>query len=301
MDLKKHSGFVAIIGRPNVGKSTFLNRIVGQKIAIMSDKAQTTRNKIQGIYTTPDSQVVFIDTPGIHKPQSRLGDYMVQSALSTLNEVDAVLFMVNATQKRGRGDDFIIERLKQVKKPIFLIVNKIDQVHPDDLLPFVADFQHTLDFQEVYPISALEGINCDELLSAVVKQLPEGPQYYPEDQVTDHPERFIIGELVREQVLALTRQEVPHSVAVVVEQINRRDEQKILIQASIIVERSSQKGILIGHGGQMLKRIGTQARKQIERLLGDRVYLELWVKVQQNWRDKKVDLQALGYQPKDDD
>ncbi|MFT9213542.1 GTPase Era [Liquorilactobacillus ghanensis] len=301
MDLKKHSGFVAIIGRPNVGKSTFLNRIVGQKIAIMSDKAQTTRNKIQGIYTTPDSQVVFIDTPGIHKPQSRLGDYMVQSALSTLNEVDAVLFMVNATQKRGRGDDFIIERLKQVKKPIFLIVNKIDQVHPDDLLPFVADFQHTLDFQEVYPISALEGINCDELLSAVVKQLPEGPQYYPEDQVTDHPERFIIGELVREQVLALTRQEVPHSVAVVVEQINRRDEQKILIQASIIVERSSQKGILIGHGGQMLKRIGTQARKQIERLLGDRVYLELWVKVQQNWRDKKIDLQALGYQPEDDD
>jgi GTP-binding protein Era len=301
MDLKKHSGFVAIIGRPNVGKSTFLNRIVGQKIAIMSDKAQTTRNKIQGIYTTPDSQVVFIDTPGIHKPQSRLGDYMVQSALSTLNEVDAVLFMVNATQKRGRGDDFIIERLKQVKKPIFLIVNKIDQVHPDDLLPFVADFQHTLDFQEVYPISALEGINCDELLSAVVKQLPEGPQYYPEDQVTDHPERFIIGELVREQVLALTRQEVPHSVAVVVEQINRRDEQKILIQASIIVERSSQKGILIGHGGQMLKRIGTQARKQIERLLGDRVYLELWVKVQKNWRDKKVDLQALGYQPEDDD
>ncbi|MFT8393493.1 MAG: GTPase Era [Liquorilactobacillus ghanensis] len=301
MDLKKHSGFVAIIGRPNVGKSTFLNRIVGQKIAIMSDKAQTTRNKIQGIYTTPDSQVVFIDTPGIHKPQSRLGDYMVQSALSTLNEVDAVLFMVNATQKRGRGDDFIIERLKQVKKPIFLIVNKIDQIHPDDLLPFVADFQHTLDFQEVYPISALEGINCDELLSAVVKQLPEGPQYYPEDQVTDHPERFIIGELVREQVLALTRQEVPHSVAVVVEQINRRDEQKILIQASIIVERSSQKGILIGHGGQMLKRIGTQARKQIERLLGDRVYLELWVKVQKNWRDKKVDLQALGYQPEDDD
>ncbi|MFT8727138.1 MAG: GTPase Era [Liquorilactobacillus ghanensis] len=301
MDLKKHSGFVAIIGRPNVGKSTFLNRIVGQKIAIMSDKAQTTRNKIQGIYTTADSQVVFIDTPGIHKPQSRLGDYMVQSALSTLNEVDAVLFMVNATQKRGRGDDFIIERLKQVKKPIFLIVNKIDQVHPDDLLPFVADFQHTLDFQEVYPISALEGINCDELLSAVVKQLPEGPQYYPEDQVTDHPERFIIGELVREQVLALTRQEVPHSVAVVVEQINRRDEQKILIQASIIVERSSQKGILIGHGGQMLKRIGTQARKQIERLLGDRVYLELWVKVQQNWRDKKVDLQALGYRPEDDD
>ncbi|MCI1632458.1 MAG: GTPase Era [Liquorilactobacillus nagelii] len=301
MDLKKHSGFVAIIGRPNVGKSTFLNRIVGQKVAIMSDKAQTTRNKIQGIYTTNESQVIFIDTPGIHKPQSRLGDYMVQSALSTLNEVDAVLFMVNATQKRGRGDDFIIERLKQVKKPIYLVVNKIDQIHPDDLLPFVADFQHALNFQEVYPISALEGINCEELLTAVVDQLPAGPQYYPEDQVTDHPERFIVGELVREQVLAMTRQEVPHSVAVVVERINRQDEQKILVQASIIVERSSQKGILIGHGGLMLKRIGTQARKQIELLLGDRVYLELWVKVQKNWRDKKVDLQALGYQPEDNE
>lgn len=301
MDLKKHSGFVAIIGRPNVGKSTFLNRIVGQKVAIMSDKAQTTRNKIQGIYTTNESQVIFIDTPGIHKPQSRLGDYMVQSALSTLNEVDAVLFMVNATQKRGRGDDFIIEQLKQVKKPIYLVVNKIDQIHPDDLLPFVADFQHALNFQEVYPISALEGINCEELLTAVVDQLPAGPQYYPEDQVTDHPERFIVGELVREQVLAMTRQEVPHSVAVVVERINRQDEQKILVQASIIVERSSQKGILIGHGGLMLKRIGTQARKQIELLLGDRVYLELWVKVQKNWRDKKVDLQALGYQPEDNE
>lgn len=301
MDLKKHSGFVAIIGRPNVGKSTFLNRIVGQKVAIMSDKAQTTRNKIQGIYTTNESQVIFIDTPGIHKPQSRLGDYMVQSALSTLNEVDAVLFMVNATQKRGRGDDFIIERLKQVKKPIYLVVNKIDQIHPDDLLPFVADFQHALNFQEVYPISALEGINCEELLTAVVDQLPAGPQYYPEDQVTDHPERFIVGELVREQVLAMTRQEVPHSVAVVVERINRQDEQKILVQASIIVERSSQKGILIGHGGLMLKRIGTQARKQIELLLGDRVYLELWVKVQKNWRDKKVDLQALGYRPEDNE
>ncbi|AUJ32217.1 MAG: GTPase Era [Liquorilactobacillus nagelii] len=301
MDLKKHSGFVAIIGRPNVGKSTFLNRIVGQKVAIMSDKAQTTRNKIQGIYTTNESQVIFIDTPGIHKPQSRLGDYMVQSALSTLNEVDTVLFMVNATQKRGRGDDFIIERLKQVKKPIYLVVNKIDQIHPDDLLPFVADFQHALNFQEVYPISALEGINCEELLTAVVDQLPAGPQYYPEDQVTDHPERFIVGELVREQVLAMTRQEVPHSVAVVVERINRQDEQKILVQASIIVERSSQKGILIGHGGLMLKRIGTQARKQIELLLGDRVYLELWVKVQKNWRDKKVDLQALGYQPEDNE
>ncbi|WP_281164998.1 GTPase Era [Liquorilactobacillus sicerae] len=300
MELMKHSGFVAIIGRPNVGKSTFLNRIIGQKIAIMSDKAQTTRNKIQGIYTTTDSQVVFIDTPGIHKPQSQLGDYMVQAALSTLNDVDAVLFMVNATQRRGRGDDFIIERLKKVNQPIFLVINKIDQVQPDDLLPFVEDFRQTLDFQEIYPISALEGINCEELLSAVTNMLPAGPQYYPADQITDHPERFIVAELVREQVLKLTRQEVPHSVAVVTEKIQRQDQQKVLVQATIVVERSSQKGILIGRGGKMLKQIGTQARKQIELLLGDKVFLELWVKVQKDWRDRKVDLQSLGYQPDED-
>lgn len=297
MELMKHSGFVAIIGRPNVGKSTFLNRIIGQKIAIMSDKAQTTRNKIQGIYTTTDSQVVFIDTPGIHKPQSQLGDYMVQAALSTLNDVDAVLFMVNATQKRGRGDNFIIERLKKVNQPIFLVINKIDQVQPDDLLPFVEDFRQALDFREIYPISALEGINCEELLGAVTNILPAGPQYYPADQITDHPERFIVAELVREQVLKLTRQEVPHSVAVVTEKIQRQDQQKVLVQATIVVERSSQKGILIGRGGKMLKQIGTQARKQIELLLGDKVFLELWVKVQKDWRDRKVDLQSLGYQP----
>ncbi|KRM89676.1 GTPase Era [Liquorilactobacillus vini] len=300
MELMKHSGFVAIIGRPNVGKSTFLNRIIGQKIAIMSDKAQTTRNKIQGIYTTTDSQVVFIDTPGIHKPQSQLGDYMVQAALSTLNDVDAVLFMVNATQKRGRGDNFIIERLKKVNQPIFLVINKIDQVQPNDLLPFVEDFRQALDFREIYPISALEGINCEELLGAVTNLLPAGPQYYPADQITDHPERFIVAELVREQVLKLTRQEVPHSVAVVTEKIQRQDQQKVLVQATIVVERSSQKGILIGRGGKMLKQIGTQARKQIELLLGDKVFLELWVKVQKDWRDRKVDLQSLGYQPDED-
>lgn len=300
MEQKKHSGFVAIIGRPNVGKSTFLNQIVGQKIAIMSDKAQTTRNKIQGIYTTADSQVVFIDTPGIHKPQSQLGDYMVKAALSTLNDVDAVLFMVNATQKRGAGDNFIIDRLKKVKQPTFLVINKIDQVYPDDLLPYVEDFRSALAFQEVYPISALKGINCDELLAAIIKLLPAGPQYYPADQVTDHPERFIVAELIREQVLALTRQEVPHSVAVVTDQIKRQDQQKILVQATVIVERSSQKGILIGRGGKMLKQIGTQARRQIEQLLGDQVYLELWVKVQKDWRDRKVDLQSLGYRPDDD-
>lgn len=294
-----HSGFVAILGRPNVGKSTFLNRVVGQKIVIMSDKAQTTRNKIQGIYTEDDAQIVFIDTPGIHKPHSRLGDFMVESALSTLNEVDAVLFMVNATQKRGRGDDFIIERLKNVKKPIYLVINKIDQIHPDKLLQIMDDYRNTLDYAEVFPISALEGNNCPELIESLVNTLPEGPQYYPADQITDHPERFIAGELIREKVLELTREEVPHSVAVVVDRIHREDDEKVLVQATIVVERNSQKGIIIGKGGKMLKQIGVKARKDIELMLGDKVYLELWVKVQPNWKDRQVDLQALGYKQDD--
>lgn len=294
-----HSGFVAILGRPNVGKSTFLNRVVGQKIAIMSDKAQTTRNKIQGIYTEDDVQIVFIDTPGIHKPHSRLGDFMVESALSTLNEVDAVLFMVNATQKRGRGDDFIIERLKNVKKPIYLVINKIDQIHPDKLLQIMDDYRNTLDYAEVFPISALEGNNCPELIESLVNTLPEGPQYYPADQITDHPERFIAGELIREKVLELTREEVPHSVAVVVDRIHREDAEKVLVQATIVVERNSQKGIIIGKGGKILKQIGVKARKDIELMLGDKVYLELWVKVQPNWKDRQVDLQALGYKQDD--
>ena len=271
-----HSGFVAIIGRPNVGKSTFLNRVVGEKVAIMSDKAQTTRNKIQGIYTTKDAQIIFIDTPGIHKPHSQLGDFMVQSALSTLNEVDAILFMVNATQKRGKGDDFIINRLKNVKKPIYLVINKIDKIHPDKLLQIMDDYKDTLNYKEVYPISALQGNNVPELIDNLIQDLPEGPQYYPEDQVTDHPERFIAGELIREKVLQLTREEVPHSVAVVVDRIKREDDEKILVQATIIVERNSQKGIIIGKGGKMLKEIGTRARKDIELMLGDKVYLELW-------------------------
>ena len=296
-----HSGFVAIIGRPNVGKSTFLKRVIGEKIAIMSDKAQTTRNKIQGIYTRKDAQIVFIDTPGIHKPHSQLGDFMVQSALSTLNEVDAVLFMVNATQKRGKGDDFIIERLKKVRKPIYLVINKIDKIHPDKLLDIITEYKDTLDYKEVYPISALQGNNVPELIDNLVADLPEGPQYYPDDQITDHPERFIAGELIREKVLQLTREEVPHSVAVVVDRIKRETDEKVLVQATIIVERPSQKGIIIGKGGKMLKEIGIRARKDIELMLGDKVYLELWVKVQPNWKDRKADLAAFGYKQDDYD
>jgi GTP-binding protein Era len=289
------SGFVAIIGRPNVGKSTLLNRIVGQKIAIMSDKAQTTRNKIQGVYTTDETQIVFIDTPGIHKPKHRLGDFMVETAYSALREVDATLFMVSADQKRGKGDDLIIERLKKSNVPVYLIVNKIDKVHPDALLEIIQDYAAQMEFAEVVPISATEGNNFDTLMKVLVDSMPEGPQYFPEDQVTDHPERFIVSELIREKVLLLTRDEVPHSIAVIIDSMKRNENDKVQVQATIIVERDSQKGIIIGKGGKMLKDIGIKARRDIENLLGDKVYLELWVKVQKGWRDKQTYLKDFGY------
>jgi len=293
------SGFVAIVGRPNVGKSTFLNRVIGQKIAIMSDTAQTTRNKIQGIYTTDEAQIVFIDTPGVHKPKSKLGDYMVQSAMSALNEVDAVLFMINAAEKRGAGDNFIIDRLNGIKAPVYLLINKIDQIHPDDLLAIMEQYKTALPWKAVYPISALEGNNVDEFLGDLVDEMPNGPQYYPEDQVTDHPERFVVSELIREKIFMLTREEVPHSVAVEIESMKQKDEDHVHIEATIIVERPTQKGIMIGKGGSMLKKIGTMARRDIEHLLGSKVYLQLWVKVQPNWRDKATLLKSYGYR-KDD-
>lgn len=290
------SGFVAIIGRPNVGKSTFMNRVIGQKIAIMSDKAQTTRNKIQGVYTDEYKQIVFIDTPGIHKPKHKLGDFMVKIAENTLNEVDSIMFMINADEGYGMGDQYIIDRLESIKKPVFLVINKIDLVHPDQLLPLIEQYKDKYPFKEIVPISALEGNNVNHLMEVFTEHLPEGPQYYPEDQITDHPERFIIGELIREKVLQLTREEVPHSVAVVIEQIDHRGEgEKILVQATIVVERKSQKGIIIGKQGQMLKEIGKRARQDIERLLGSKVYLELWVKVQENWRNKARQLHEFGF------
>ncbi|GAA0457594.1 GTPase Era [Alkalibacillus silvisoli] len=295
-----HSGFIAIIGRPNVGKSTFMNRVIGEKIAIMSDKPQTTRNKIQGVVTTDEAQFVFIDTPGIHKPKHRLGDFMVKSAIDTLNEVDVIMFMVNADEGYGKGDEFIIEKLKQVSNPVVLVINKIDQVHPDQLLPIIDTYREKLDFDEIVPISALEGNNTDHLLDVLTKKLPEGPQYYPEDQITDHPERFIISELVREKVLHHTHEEIPHSIAVVIDSIKSREEKDIIdVQATIIVERKSQKGIIIGKQGKMLKQIGTEARKDIEALLGSGVFLELWVKVQKDWRNRVFHLRDYGY--KEDD
>ena len=294
------SGFVAILGRPNVGKSTFLNYVMGQKIAIMSDKAQTTRNKIMGIYTTAEEQIVFIDTPGIHKPKTALGDFMVESAYSTLREVDTVLFMVPADEKRGKGDDMIIERLKAAKVPVILVINKIDKVHPDQLLEQIDDFRNQMPFKEVVPISALQGNNINRLMEILKENLEEGFQYFPNDQITDHPERFLVSEMIREKVLHLTREEIPHSVAVVIDSMKRDSEtDKIHIQATIMVERDSQKGIIIGKGGSMLKKIGSMARRDIELMLGDKAFLETWVKVKKNWRDKKLDLADFGYSKKE--
>ncbi len=290
------SGFVSIIGRPNVGKSTFINRVIGQKIAIMSDKPQTTRNKIQGVYTTNHSQTIFIDTPGIHKPKHKLGDFMMKVAQNTLKEVDVILFMINAEEGYGRGDEFIIERLKQTNTPVFLIINKIDQIHPDQLLPLIEQYKELYPFKEIIPISALQGNNVDTLLQQIEDVLPEGPQYYPEDQVTDHPERFIITELIREKVLHLTREEIPHSVAVVMDTLERRENNAaIYVGATIIVERDSQKGIIIGKQGSMLKEVGKRARVDIEALLGSKVFLELWVKVQKDWRNKASQLRDYGF------
>ncbi|MHC0035873.1 GTPase Era [Pseudoneobacillus sp. C159] len=290
------SGFISIIGRPNVGKSTFLNRVIGQKIAIMSDKPQTTRNKVQGVLTTSDAQLVFIDTPGIHKPKHKLGDFMMKVATNTLKGVDLILFMVNAEEGFGRGEEFIIEKFQTVETPIFLIINKIDKIHPDELFTVIESYKEKYSFKEIVPISALEGNNVDHLLEIIKKYLPEGPQYYPADQVTDHPERFIVSELIREKALHLTREEIPHSLAVVIDKMERREDKDLIhVMATVIVERDSQKGIIIGKQGSMLKEIGKLARIDIENLLGSKVFLELWVKVQKDWRNKQSQLRDYGF------
>jgi GTP-binding protein Era len=294
------SGFISIIGRPNVGKSTFLNRVIGQKIAIMSDKPQTTRNKIQGVYTKDDAQMIFIDTPGIHKPKHRLGDFMMKVATNTLREVDLVLFMINAEEGYGRGDEFIIEKLQGIQTPVFLVINKIDKIHPDQLIQLIDQYKDLLDFKAVLPISALEGNNVERLLEQIQEFLPEGPQYYPADQVTDHPERFIVSELIREKVLHLTREEIPHSIAVVIDKMERREGKDMInVMATIMVERDSQKGIVIGKQGALLKEVGKRSRVDIENLLGSKVFLELWVKVQKDWRNKMSNLRDFGFREDD--
>ncbi|MCC3380064.1 GTPase Era [Paenibacillus farraposensis] len=295
--VKKHfkSGFVAIVGRPNVGKSTLMNHVIGQKIAIMSDKPQTTRNKIHGVYTTEDTQIVFLDTPGIHKRQSKLGDYMNQTAFNTLGEVETVLFLIDAAEGLGGGDRFIAEQLKQVKTPVILVLNKIDRIEPEALLPLIEQYRKLYDFAEIVPISAKMGNNVDRLLEQVQKYLPEGPQYYPDDQITDHPEQFVIAELIREKILHMTREEIPHSIAVTIEDMKVQDNGVVHIMAVIFVERDSQKGIIIGKQGAMLKEVGKQARQDIQNLLGSKIFLELWVKVKKDWRNQERVLRDLGF------
>jgi GTP-binding protein Era len=289
------SGFVSIIGRPNVGKSTLLNQVVGQKVAIMSDKPQTTRNKIHGVYTTDTSQIVFLDTPGIHKPQSKLGDYMMKVAESTFREVDVILFLVDVVDGIGGGDRYIIDQLQNVKTPVILVLNKIDQVHPETLLPVIEKYSKLYDFAEIIPISARNGNNVTTLLEQTSKYLSEGPQYYPADQITDHPEQFVCAELIREKILHLTREEIPHSIAVAIEDMKVEPNGVVHISAVIFVERDSQKGIIIGKKGELLKEIGKRARHDIESLLGSKTFLELWVKVQKDWRNHERVLRELGF------
>ncbi len=289
------SGFVAVVGRPNVGKSTLINALIGDKIVIVSDKAQTTRNRIICVYTDQEKQIVFMDTPGIHKPKHKLGEFMVTAAVDSLKEVEAVLFLVAANEKRGPGDNFIIEQLEKVKVPVYLCVNKIDTLTKEDLLKVIVSYQDAYPFAGVIPISALEKENLDVLLKELTSTLPEGPQYFPEDMITDQPERLLISDMIREKILLTTRDEVPHSIAVEVEEMKTRDDGTTYIRATIFVERDSQKGIIIGNKGAMLKQLGAQSRLDIQRLLGTKVYLDLWVKVKKDWRNKSGMLSELGY------
>lgn len=291
---KYKSGFVAVIGRPNVGKSTLINHIIGQKIAIMSDKPQTTRSRIQCIFNTEDSQMIFLDTPGIHKPKHKLGEYMLKAAEGTLKEVDVIFFVVDATEKFGGGEKYIIERLKSTTRPVILVINKLDLIEREQSLPIISSYSDKYDFAAVVPISALDGTNVDNLIAEAKKHLPEGPQYYPADMVTDQPERLIIAELVREKLLHSTEDEVPHSIAVDIDEMKKRNNGDTYIRATIYVERDSQKGIIIGKNGEMLKNIGKLARPEIEMLLGTKVYLDLWVKVKKNWRNSQGAIQNFG-------
>lgn len=291
-----HSGYVALLGRPNVGKSTLMNGLVGEKIAIMSSKAQTTRNKIMCILNTDKAQILFLDTPGIHKAQHKLGDFMVKTALDTLKDVDLVLFVVDATEARGAGDDYILEVLQKAKQPVILVVNKVDLLPKSaKVLDVIKTYSDSFNFAAVVPVSALKDKEFPDLVQEIEKHLPVGPRYFDEDVLTDQPERVIAAEMIREKVLKCTHDEVPHSVAVEVTDFKERDNGAVFIRATIFTERDSQKGILIGAKGSMLKKIGQLARADIEGLLGTKVFLELWVKVSQDWRNNKNVLKELGY------
>ncbi|MGN0166700.1 MAG: GTPase Era [Acetatifactor sp.] len=292
------SGFVTLIGRPNVGKSTLMNRLIGQKIAITSNKPQTTRNRIQTVLTTEEGQIVFLDTPGIHKAKNKLGDYMVNVAERTLEEVDVILWLVEPTDYIGAGERHIIEQLKKTKTPVLLVINKIDTVKKEALLSFIDTYRKELDFQEIVPVSALTGDNTDELVKCILKYLPYGPAFYDEDTITDQPMRQIVAELIREKALRLLEDEIPHGIAVSIESMKEKG-RVCHIEATIVCERESHKGIIIGKGGQMLKKIGSTARPEIEDLLEMQVNLQLWVKVKKDWRDSDFLLKNFGYNPKD--
>ena len=291
------SGFIAIIGRTNVGKSTLLNAILKQKVAIMSNKPQTTRNKIMGIYHGEQAQIIFLDTPGFHKPKHRLNELMIHTAVKTIEGIDAVLYLTEPEKTIGPGDRYIIDLLQGIKTPVILGMNKIDLApQREALLPLIAAYSQAFPFAEIIPLSALTNENVEHAIETLITYLPEGPEYYPDDMVTDQPERFIAAELIREKVLQTTREEIPYSVAVVIEEMRERGQKNLVdINATIYVERQSQKGILIGKSGEMLKQIGTLARQDIEMILGSNVFLTLWVKVRKNWRMNEDDLRMLGY------
>ena len=292
---KFKSGFVSIIGRPNVGKSTLLNQILKEKIAIVSPKAQTTRNKIQGIYTTDNEQIIFIDTPGIHKAKNELGNRMNEFAMSSVDGIDAILYVIDATSPLGKGDEFILESLAKSRTPIFLVANKVDLLKDTDkIIENIETYKEKGKFAGGITISATNNFNIDKLLEMIVNVLPNGPMYYPEDQLLDQPERFVVSEIIREKVLLNTDEEVPHSVAITIERFKEQSD-KVEIYATIIVERLSQKKIVIGKNGSMIKKIGTEARLDIKKFLGCGVHLDLFVKVEENWRNKKFHLKEFGF------
>lgn len=294
------SGFVTLIGRPNVGKSTLMNRLIGQKIAITSDKPQTTRNKIQTVYTDERGQIIFLDTPGIHKAKNKLGEYMVSVAEHTMNEVDLILWLVEPSTFIGAGERHIAEQLKKVKTPIMLVINKIDTIkNQEEILIFMDAYKDICDFAEIVPVSALKEKNTDLMTELIFKYLPYGPQFYDEDTVTDQPMRQIAAELIREKALRLLDDEIPHGVAVTIEKMTERKNGLMDIEANIVCERDSHKGIIIGKGGAMLKKIGTSARVEIENLLDTKVNLQLWVKVRKEWRDSELYMKNYGYNPKE--
>ena len=300
MEADKKSGFVTLIGRPNVGKSTLMNRLIGQKIAITSNKPQTTRNKIQTVYTCEQGQIVFLDTPGIHKAKNKLGDYMVNVAQHTLSEVDVILWLVEPSTFIGAGERHIIEQLKKTKTPVILVINKTDTVKREEILTFIDAYRKELKFAEIVPVSALKGDNTQDLIDSIFKYLPYGPMFYDEDTVTDQPQRQIVSELIREQALRCLDEEIPHGIAVSIDQMKwRADDSIVDIDATIVCERDSHKGIIIGKGGSMLKKIGSRARKEIEDLLETQVNLKLWVKVKKDWRDSDFLLKNFGYNAKD--